>query len=75
MNIYLLFNSDIVNFVLKTDGVGEGGMGVEVQKAFSILVFKIYLPSTTIYKGSSFQRRPKEANLNRPNKNMIQIEL
>ena len=27
MNIYLLFNSDIVNFVLKTDGVGEGGYG------------------------------------------------
>ena len=32
MNIYLLFNSDIVNFVLKIDGVGEGGMGVGVQK-------------------------------------------
>ena len=24
MNIYLLFNSDIVNFVLKTDGLGRG---------------------------------------------------
>ena len=33
INIYLLFNSDIVNFVLKTNGVAEGGMGVEVQKA------------------------------------------
>ena len=33
MNIYLIFNSDIVNFVLKTDGGGEVGMGVEVQKA------------------------------------------
>ena len=33
MNIYLLFNSDIRNFVLKTNGVREGGMGVGVQKA------------------------------------------
>ena len=30
---YLLFNSDVVNFVLKTDGVGEWGMGVAVQKS------------------------------------------
>ena len=26
MNIYLFFNSDIVTFVLKTDGGGDGGM-------------------------------------------------
>ena len=32
MNIYLLCNSDIVNFVLKTNGGGGGGMGVGVQK-------------------------------------------
>ena len=32
MNIYLLFNYDIVNFLLKTDEVGKGGMGVGVQK-------------------------------------------
>ena len=30
MNIYLLFNYDIVNFLLKTDEVGKGGMGVGV---------------------------------------------
>ena len=33
MNIYLLFNSDIANLVLKTNGVGDAGMGVGVQKA------------------------------------------
>ena len=32
MNIYLLFNSDIVNFVLETVEGGEKGMGVLVRK-------------------------------------------
>ena len=40
MNIYLLFNSDVVNFVLKADGDEEVGMGNEMQKA---LIFYLYI--------------------------------
>ena len=44
MNIYLLFNSDIANLVLKTNGVGDAGMRVGVQwecrrPYFVIIVF------------------------------------
>ena len=45
---YLLFNSDIVNFVLKTDGVGEGGMGVAVQK--SLFCYFCFLASSQGWK-------------------------
>ena len=40
MNIYLLFNSDVVNFVLKADGDEEVGMGNEMQK---VLIFYLYI--------------------------------
>ena len=40
--------------------------------SFHTLLVFIYLPSVTICKSCSFK---KEANLNRPNKNIIQIEL
>ena len=49
MNIYLIFNSDIVNFVLKTDGGGEVGMGVGVQKA--LFYYLIYFFGVLIVGG------------------------
>ena len=38
MNIYLLFNSDIVNFVLKTDGVGEGVWERGYRRPYSVII-------------------------------------
>ena len=51
MNVYLLCNSDIVNFVLKTNGGGGGGIGVGVHKTL-FCYFPVFLGGGALIIGA-----------------------